>query len=216
MYVPSHFKLSDKEMIAKIIGAYNFALLVTSDGASLQASHLPFLLETGKGSKGRLTAHMALPNPQWRDFSDMEASGREALVIFQGPHAYVSPNWYGPGPAVPTWNYAAIHVYGHPHIIQSPDAVRKTLERLVVHQEAASKNPWSMKSQADDFLERMQRGIVAFEIDITRIEAKTKLGQNHPLEKRIGAAEALAASDDPQARAIARLMTDAMGSDRTS
>jgi transcriptional regulator len=210
MYVPAHFELSDYQKAAEIIGGYNFALLVTNDGQSVQASHLPFLLERGMGSKGRLCAHMARPNPQWRDFAGMAAAGREALVIFQGPHAYVSPKFYGPGPAVPTWNYLAVHVYGYPRALEAPDAVRRSLERLVEHQEAGRDDPWSLASQTDDFLSRMQRGIVAFEIEITRIEAKAKLGQNHPPEKRKGAAKALAASDDPMAKAVSQLMTDGL------
>jgi transcriptional regulator len=216
MYVPAHFNLSDEKSIAEIIGDYNFALLVTRNGESLQASHLPFLTEGRVGPKGRLIAHMARPNPQWRDFAGMAAAGHEALVIFQGPHAYVSPKWYGPVPAVPTWNYVAVHVCGHPRIIDAPDAVRQALDRLVDHQEGGRDDPWTLESQADDFLDRMQRGIVAFEIDITRIEAKAKLGQNHPPEKRTGAAEALAASADPQARVIAQLMTDALAADQAS
>ena len=125
---------------------------------------------------------MARANPQWQDFAKLADGGGEALVIFQGPHAYVSPNWYGPGAAVPTWNYVAVHAYGPPQIMDDPARVRALLDRLVRVQETDSQTPWSMASQEDEYIERMMRGIVAFEIPVTRLEAKAKLSQNKELE----------------------------------
>ena len=149
---------------------------------------------------------MARANPQWKDFAKLEAEGGEALVVFQGPHAYVSPNWYGPGRTVPTWNYLAIHAYGRPRIIDNPGRVRALIERLVETQESALAQPWSMESLDKAYLARMLRGIVAFEISLTRIEAKAKLNQNKSPDQRQGVIAALSASGDPRSAEVAALM----------
>jgi transcriptional regulator len=117
IYVPEDFQLDDSREIARIIGGFGFALLVTASDGPPQASHLPFLLDPDQGPKGTLLAHMARANPQWREFRGLAERGDQALVAFQGPHAYISPTWYGPGEAVPTWNYVAVHAYGTPQVI---------------------------------------------------------------------------------------------------
>src|SRR5437868_7041638 len=105
MYIPAHFREDDPERLHSLIQEYSFGMLVTCEVGRPFASHLPFLLDTGRGPQGTLRAHLARANPQWQSF----ASGQEALVIFQGPHAYLSPSWYETHPSVPTWNYAAVH-----------------------------------------------------------------------------------------------------------
>jgi transcriptional regulator len=157
---------------------------------------------------------MARANPQWRDFEELAKEDGEALVVFQGPHAYISPSWYGAGPAVPTWNYTAVHAYGRPHIVEDPARVRAILEQLVAVQESALDPPWTLDSQTDKYLSGMMRGIVAFEIPIERLEAKAKLGQNKSAAQAAGAAAALARSEDPMARETAALMRAARGDDR--
>jgi transcriptional regulator len=206
MYVPNVFALNDAEAIAEAMRRYDFALLVTAAGGAPQASHLPVLHDPARGDKGTLLAHMARANPQWKDFAKLADGGGEALVVFQGPHAYVSPNWYGPGAAVPTWNYISIHAYGPPQIIDDPARVRALLDRLVRVQERGSQTPWSMESQDDDYLERMMRGIVAFEIPVRRLEAKAKLSQNKELEDRRAVVAALSGRGDPLAAEVAEAM----------
>ena len=158
---------------------FDFALLVsTLEGQAPVATHLPFVFDGAREAKGTLSAHMARANPHWRDLVELAEMGREALVIFSGPHAYISPSWYGPGDAVPTWNYVAVHAYGVPRVIEDPAAVRAILTETVAVQEGGRAVPWSLAAQDEAFLARMQRGIVAFEIPVARLEAKAKLSQN--------------------------------------
>jgi len=203
MYVPPHFAEDDRETLFELIRRYDFALLLTVvDGAPL-GSHLPFMLDAGRGENGTLLAHMARANPHWRSFD-----GRaEALVVFQGPHAYVSPGWYDPANnAVPTWNYAVVHAYGTPRIIDDPAAVRAQQERMVAHYEAGMPEPWRLDSQPADYVAAMLNGIVAFEIPVRRLEGKFKLNQNHPPANRTGAIAGLRARGDPLDLATAALM----------
>ncbi len=201
MYIPDPFAALD--LAAALIERYAFATLVTvSDGRPV-ATHLPFLLAPA-GPNGTLRGHMARANPQWRDFGpDMEA-----LVIFQGPHAYVSPNWYQSGPAVPTWNYAAVHAYGTPRLIETDEALTALLRDMVTAFDADPDAAWRRGASPERFLEGMMRQVVGFEIPIARLETKAKLSQNRPEADRAAVIEELARSDDATARAVAEMMRD--------
>jgi transcriptional regulator len=141
---------------------------------------------------------MARANPQWREFRGLAERGDQALVAFQGPHAYISPTWYGPGEAVPTWNYVAVHAYGTPQVIDDPSEVRALLERLVHQQEAGFQTPWSLEQAEDSYITRMLRGI--------RLEAKAKLNQNRTPDQRRGAVAALEDGTGVFDRQLAALM----------
>jgi transcriptional regulator len=180
---------------------YNFATLVTQHEGAPFATHLPFLLDAGRGPSGTLIAHMARANPQWRDF----AAGREALVIFQGPHAYISPSWYQTHPSVPTWNYAVVHAYGVPHIVEDRDTLYHMLEALVDTHEAGFAQPWRMDLPRD-YMDKMMRAVVGFEIEITRLEGKFKLSQNRSEQDRRRVAEMLGESHDPLSTNVAAMM----------
>ena len=206
IYVPEDFLLDDSREIARIIGDFGFALLVTATDGPPQASHLPFLLDPDRGPKGTLLAHMARANPHWREFRRLAERGGQALVAFQGPHAYVSPTWYGPGEAVPTWNYVAVHAYGTPEVIDDPLEVRGLLETLVGQQESGFETPWSLEQAEESYIARMLRGIVAFQIPIVRLEAKAKLNQNRTPDQRRGAAAALESGTGVFDRQVAALM----------
>ncbi len=220
MYVPKPFQVEDRAALTAFMARYGFAVLVTAgeDGVPV-ANHLPLLYRPQggpiggtaggpiKSAAGTLVGHMARANPQWKDFAKLEAEGIDALVAFQGPHAYISPNWYGPGRTVPTWNYLAIHAYGRPRIIDDPGRVRALIEQLVETQESAFAQSWSMASQDEAYNARLLSGIVAFEIPLTRIEAKAKLNQNKSPDQRQGVIAALNASGDPRAAELAALMT---------
>src|SRR3546814_8009074 len=122
---------------------------------------------------------MARANPQWQDFAGLATAGQEALVVFQGPHSYISPTWYETEqPTVPTWNYVAVHAYGLPEVIEAPAAVRGLLDRLVARQEAASTPPWAAAGLSDKFLEAMTRSLGGFRIPVARMEAQAKLSPN--------------------------------------
>jgi transcriptional regulator len=183
---------------------HSFGLVVSQQAGSLEASHLPLLLDADRGAFGTLIGHMARANPQWRGFQ----SADELLVIFSGPHAYISPSWYETRPSVPTWNYAAVHAYGVPHLVEEPAAVRCILEAMVQNYESSLEAPWPMELP-DDFLERMLKAIVGFEITITRLEGKLKLSQNRSQADQLGAIANLTRQGDPSSLAVARMMQEA-------
>ncbi len=192
MYVPEIFALDDPEKTAEVLRRFDFALLVSAlEGQAPVATHLPFVFDAGRGAKGTLRAHMARANPHWRDLAKLAEAGGEALAIFSGPHAYISPSWYGPGDAVPTWNYVAVHATGIPRLIEDAGEVRALLTRMVALHEADRTAPWLLDGQGEAFLARMQRGIVAFEIPIAGLEAKAKLSQNKDPGDRRSVAAAL-------------------------
>jgi transcriptional regulator len=203
MYIPKHFAIAEPAACHRVIVENVFGELVTVDDAGLPfASHLPFLVDPTRGENGTLLAHMARANQQWRHFS----SGKPALAMFHGPHAYISPAWYATHPAVPTWNYVAVHAYGVPKIIDSPAAVEGILRRLVDANEAANGTTWSMDGLTEQYLGGMVRAIVAFEIPIDRLEGKAKLSQNRDATDQAKVADALAVSGDASARATSRAM----------
>lgn len=212
MYVPLPFVLDDKAVIEDLLRSHDFALVVTAPaGLPARASHLPLLYDTTQGDKGRLIGHMARANPQWQDFDTMAASGTEALTIFHGVHGYISPQWYDGGQNVPTWNYMAVHLYGQPKIIEDSDRVRALLDELVARQEVDQATPWSLESQSSDYIARMMRGIVAFEIPVARIEAKAKLSQNKSEADQLGVITALETSPAANDHDLARVMRQRLG-----
>jgi transcriptional regulator len=184
MYIPTAFRADDRTALYDLIERHGFGTLVTVlDGAPF-ATHLPFLIDRDRGV---LLGHVARVNPHARALD----GGAEALIIFQGPHAYVSPSWYATAPAVPTWNYAAVHVYGVPGLLDEPRLL-DLLDRLVSKYESWRERPWTMDLPAD-YQQKMLRGIVGFEVPIGRIEGKFKLSQNRSTEDRAGVIRALEA-----------------------
>jgi transcriptional regulator len=208
MYIPAHFEAADVAWCHALIRREPFALLIGADHAGAPfATHLPMLLDESPAPRGTLLGHVARPNPQWQLF----APNRPVLVVFPGPHAYVSPSWYGTHPSVPTWNYVAVHAYGVPRMIEDAGRVRALLDRLVHTFEDGRPAPWRMDSLPDSYVEGMMRGIVAFEIPIDRLEGKAKLSQNRPAADQARVRAALGAESDPLAKAVATLMADRAG-----
>ena len=201
MYIPNSFRTDDRAQLHELMRQYNFATLVTQHEGAPFATHLPFLLDADRGPHGTLLAHMARANPQWRDF----AAGGEALVIFQGPHAYISPSWYQSHPSVPTWNYAVAHAYGAPRIIEDHDTLYRMLEALVDTHEAGFAQPWRMELP-HDYTDKMMRAVVGFEIEIARLEGKLKLSQNRSEQDQRRVAEMLGESQDPLSVDVAAMM----------
>src|SRR5260221_11799205 len=140
MYIPKPFEISEQARLSAVIRDNSFATIVTHANGSLLASHVPVLFFPERGSRGVLAAHVAHANPQWRHFQ----SGQEVLVIFQGPHGYISPNWYKTKPVVPTWNYVAVHAYGIPRLLENEDALETLLRAMVEKYESSLPNPWPM------------------------------------------------------------------------
>ena len=200
IHIPGHFAEHDLARLHALVRAHSFATLVSAHHGEIQVSHLPFLLD----ADGRtLRAHMARANPQWRTFSPE----REVLVIFHGPHHYVSPAWYASRPSVPTWNYAVVHAQGRPTLIEGRERLEALVRELVMHHEAASPEPWKMDLPAD-YQDRMLSAIVGFEIAITRLEGKFKLSQNRPSEDRPLVIEELERLGSDDALGVAALMRE--------
>jgi transcriptional regulator len=191
MYIPKAFREDDINTLHAFMEIYSFATLVTHHEGLPFATHLPFLLDAERGPNGTLLAHMARANPQWHDFN----SAQEVLVIFQGPHAYVSPSWYEVELSVPTWNYAVVHAYGLPRLIEDQEELHNLLKILIQAHEAQFEKPWPFQL-SDDYLQKMMRGIVGFEIEITRLEGKFKLSQNRTETERVNVIAALQESSD--------------------
>jgi len=203
VYVPKHFEVTDTAWCHALMRAQSFALMITADDTGAPfATHLPILVDERRGPLGTLRGHVARANPHWRHL----AAGRPTLVVFSGAHAYVSPSWYATHPAVPTWNYIAVHASGTGALVEDAEQVRALLADLVHVYESPGPEAWSFEALPADYVAGMQRGIVAFEIPIARLEGKAKLSQNRDAVDRGRTREALAASDDPVARAVAALM----------
>jgi transcriptional regulator len=199
MYIPKSFGEDDIGTLHKLMREYSFATLVTQHEGVPFATHLPFLFDAERGPHGILLAHMARANPQWHDFD----TAQEVLVIFQGPHAYISPSWYEVELSVPTWNYAIVHAYGLPRLIEEHDKLFNLLKTLIETHEAQFENPWPFQLP-EDYLQKMMRGVVGFEIEITRLEGKFKLSQNRTEAERENVIAALEESSDTLA--VAELM----------
>lgn len=200
MYVPPHNRNQDRVQQLDFMRQYNFAALVTA-GRGLCATHLPFLVEERGGSL-HLCAHLAAANPQAEEIRQ----GAQALVIFQGPHAYVSPSLYQRHPSVPTWNYAAVHASGPLRLLESRDQKLDLLRRL-----AAAHDPPYLEAMArlpEEFLQLKLGGIAAFEIAVERLEARWKLSQDRSPAERSSIVAALEAGSDTDAAALARMMRD--------
>lgn len=187
MYIPKHFIVDDPKWIQSFMQTNAFATLVTTLRGELFATHLPFLYEPEPAPFGTLRAHMARANPHWESFGESQQ-----LAIFTGPHAYVSPTWYKTdGPAVPTWNYTAVHAYGKAKIIDDPSDVRELLRELTDREESGSNPRYTVESVEREYFDHMARQIVGFEIPLVRIEAKAKLSQNRTPDERRRVADTL-------------------------
>jgi transcriptional regulator len=201
MYTPAHFQIDDFDTLNAFMRQHSFATIVSHDGKIPHATHMPVLLNPTQGSHGSLLSHMARANPQWRHFS-----GAEVLVIFTGPHAYISPAWYVTEPAVPTWNYTAVHAYGIPRLVTQHDRFVQMLHDLVEFYESERPNRWHGTLPAE-FRDGLMKGIVGIEIEITRLEGKFKLSQNRPQDAP-GIIAALDASTDQTDRDTAKMMQE--------
>ena len=203
VYLPPHFTETREAVLLAHIERHDFALLTTHGESGMIASQVPILAERRDG-KLYLQGHLACGNPQCPDIY----AGGEALAVFSGPHAYISPSWYTTGPAVPTWNYASVHAYGTPRAIPDKEWLHAFLRRLSERHEGREAAPWRMQDQPEAFLDGMMGGILGFEIAVSRLEGKFKLSQNRPTEDRPRIIAALEARDDTDSHGIAELMRE--------
>lgn len=181
MYTPASFKMTDQEELFSFIRENSFALVVTSAGSKIHASHLPLELEVievpGEKPLLRLIGHFARANDHWRDL----LVAHELLVVFSGPHAFVSPKLYQDPDTVPTWNYVAVHVTGRARIVESESELKAMLNRLVALNEGDAEDSWRT-NWSNPKVAAMLKAIVGFEIEVDSIEGKKKLSQNRSEE----------------------------------
>jgi transcriptional regulator len=198
MYQPDHFRVDDVPEMHALMRARPFVTLVSSGPTGLYATHMPTVLKDD-APYGTIEFHLSRANPHWKYLTECD----EALIIFQGQEAYITPNWY-PSKAehqkvVPTWNYAVVHAYGRPEMMQEAGWVRSHVAELSAQQERSEAKPWALTDAPDRYVEVMLRGIVGFRFVITRLEGKWKMSQNREMKDREGVVQGLSkrgAGDD--------------------
>ena len=206
MYVPRAFAVDDIKILHQQMQASPLPVLVTHASQGLLASHVPMLLNPDEGPCGTLYGHLARANPHWQDL----AQGTEALVIFAGEQAYISPTFYpgkaDHGKAVPTWNYLAVHAYGMAEVFDDAERLLALVSRLSDRQEANRPAPWAVSDAPADYVDSMLKDIVGFRLPITRLQGTRKLSQNRDARDQAGVRQGLLANPNPQDHALAHLM----------
>lgn len=191
MYVPTHFEESRVEVLHGLMHEHPLATLVTLSSAGLNANHIPLQLSPAEGQFGILHGHVARANPLWHDL----VPEVEALAIFQGPHAYITPSWYPTkqehGKAVPTWNYVVVHAYATLRIIDDPAWLKAQLRLLTAQHESAFSQAWALDDAPSEYIERLLGAIVGIELVITTLSGKWKVSQNQPEPNQTGVVRGL-------------------------
>lgn len=204
MFVPPAFAETDLSKLHAFIVQNSFGMIVSLVDGLPFATHIPILLRRAEGPHGALLGHFARANPQWQ-----ELAGQTALVVFTGPHAYISPTWYETKNMVPTWNFTAVHAYGRIELVESGEPLREILRQSVQFYEQSMPKPWKF-DDTEPFAERLMEQIVGFRMEIEKIEGKFKLNQNHPVERRSLVVQALEQQGDENSLAVAKLMRDGL------
>jgi len=214
MYQPTHGQFREDRLAVQhaLIRAHPFGALVTVGPEGLVANHFPFVVDADASPLGTLRAHMARANGQWKGLDGTA----EALVIFHGPYSYITPAWYPAkaetGKVVPTWNYALVHAYGRPRIVEDPEWLLRHVSELSDTNEASMPVPWAVSDAPPEYVEAMLKAIVGIEIEIARIEGKWKTSQNQPEAARAGVVRGLEAQADERSLAMAELVKATIGS----
>jgi transcriptional regulator len=213
MYQPDHFRVEDTVQMHALMRARPLAALISAGAAGLYGTHLPTVFKE-EGPHGVIECHLARANPHWKDL----AEGNEALLIFQGPEAYITPNWYlskaEHGKVVPTWNYAVVHAYGRPEKIEDKAWLRSHVSDLTAQQEKREATPWALSDAPESYIEAMLRGIVGFRIAVARLEGKWKMSQNREMRDRQGVVNGLGQRGEGDDLEIAGLVAQHVTPDR--
>lgn len=201
MYLPKHFEQPDTAALEKLMREHPLATLVSTGSDGLTADHIPLEYDAATRT---LRGHVARANPIWK-----VAAGQPVLAVFQGPQAYVSPNWYPAKAAthkvVPTWNYAVVHAHGLLQVTEDAPWLHALVSRLTQHHESAQPKPWAVSDAPADYVQQMLRAIVGVELPVQRLVGKYKLHQNHPADNHAGVVQGLQQGDAGQ-QAVAALM----------
>ena len=206
MYVPRAFAENDTATLHEQMQATPLPVLITHGSQGLIASHVPLLLNPDEGTHGTLYGHLARANPHWQAL----AEGAEALVIFAGEQAYISPSFYPSkavdGKSVPTWNYLAVHAYGQAEVFDDAERLLALVSRLSSKHEANRPDPWAVSDAPRDYIDSMLKAIVGFSLPISRLIGKRKLSQNRSAADQIGVRDGLLANSNSHDHALAHLM----------
>ena len=205
MYVPAHFKLKDINEITAFIDKHRFAQLISNNASGPFATHIPIHIEKLDGGGFTLSGHIARANPHAKLLEHGRISKVEHLLVFSGPHAYISPRWYTSGNQVPTWNYAAVHVYGTAELVDD-EGLLSILKATVDREESLRELPWTMSELPKGHSENLLKAIVGFIIHVTRVEGKLKMSQNKSTDDIRGAAVALETEGGWNESETARIM----------
>jgi transcriptional regulator len=191
MYLPKHFEVTDVAMLHRLVAEHPLGTLVTMTPRGLDANHIPFLVQPDPAPYGTLHGHVARANPLWRDAD----TNVEALIIFHGPEAYVSPSWYptkrDTAEVVPTWNYVVVHAHGRLRFIDDAAWVRAHVEALTNDHERSRQEPWNVTDAPADFVARLVGALIGLELEINRLVGKWKVSQNRSPRDRAGVIEGL-------------------------
>lgn len=205
MYTPPAFREDDPAALAAIMREAGLSTLVTSTEDGLVATPLPLILDENEGEFGTLYGHVAKANNQWK-----LAPKGEALAIFSGPDAYVTPSWYASkrehGKVVPTWNYVAVHAHGPVEFFEDAERLREIVTRLTLRHEAGRAEPWAVSDAPNRFIDAQLRGIVGLRLPIARLFGKRKMSQNRPEADRAGVAAGLGGSVREMDRTVAAMV----------
>lgn len=208
MYIPENFEEPRVEVMHGLIRAYPLATLVTLSSSGLNANHIPLHLCESPTPFGTLRGHVARANPVLADLEN----NIDALAVFHGPDAYVTPSWYATkkqtGKVAPTWNYAVVHAYGRLRVVDDRAWLRAQLDALTFHNEASFREPWSVSDAPTAFTEKLMDAIVGIEMVVTRLLGKWKVSQNQPLINKTSVVDGLKASGGANALAIAALVEE--------
>lgn len=206
MYTPAHFKEDRIDVLHQLIAHHPLGTLITMTADGLNANHIPLMVDASRGEFGILRGHVARSNPVWQTFQ----ADVDALVVFQGPDAYISPSWYPGkkehGKVVPTWNYAVVHAAGTLVIRDDAAWMRAFLNGITDHFESQKSAPWKMSDAPEDYLQTMMRMVVGIEIPIKTLTGKWKVSQNRPAADREGVAKGLVLGQSEAERKMAALV----------
>jgi transcriptional regulator len=201
MYIPELFRITDDEEIESFLRENDFATIVTPSYPDLMVTHLPVVVRR-EAKTVFIAGHVSRANRHWQ----LMDGRSDSLVIFQGPHHYVSPSWYTHSPAVPTWNYAVVHAYGKPEATHDAAVIERILAELTARYESGRAAPWSLETVPSDFYRSMLSGIVGFQMEVVKVEAKFKLSQDRRPADQDGTIAGLEREGTPAASRLAEFM----------
>jgi len=208
MYLPSVFEEARPGVLAQLIRSHPLSTFVVHADGELVANHIPLILDTAAGTHGVLRGHVARANSVWKFLN----GAADAVAIFQGPQAYISPNWYpskqADGKVVPTWNYAVVHAHGRPRAIEDREWLRALVVELTALHEAPLPAPWQVSDAPAPYIDQMLNGIVDIEMPIARLQGKWKVSQNRSTEDRGGVVNGLETQQRDAASLMAKYISD--------